>query len=130
MQRDGELRKEAVRNITSHPAKYIKNWSANIGRMLFAFPYSYTPQKLTTYFYMLPNMFLTVLFVLCIYPAFKRRRAIPYEIYALLLFGFISLGGSSLISAGQRQFTLLVPVFAFWIIYVLMRTVKIELRSA
>ena len=92
-EKDIEFKKQAVINITQYPGRYILNWTANIGRLLFSYPFSYTQQKLTTYFFLLPNMFLVVLFILSTYPAFKRWDSIPLEIFTLLLFGLISFGG-------------------------------------
>jgi hypothetical protein len=126
---DDELKKQAIQNIINHPLKYLKNWLANIGRLLFNYPYTNTPQSLSTYFYIIPNMFLVVLCILCIYPSYLGRRLIPFEIYALILFGLISFGGSSLLSAYNRQFQPLVPVFFLWISFILARILKVEIRK-
>ena len=50
--------RQGIENIKTHPKKFMRNVAANISRMCFSFPYSYTPQKLTTLFYVLPNAFL------------------------------------------------------------------------
>lgn len=128
VERDDELKRRAFNNIAHNPAKFLKNWTANIGRLLFSYPYSYTPQKLSTYFYMAPNIFLVALSILLIYPAYIGRRLIPYEIFALLVFSLISFGGSSFLVAYPRHFTLLVPVFSLWIIFILMRILKLDIN--
>jgi hypothetical protein len=130
VERDGAIKKQALENIIHHPLGYLRNWIANVGRLLFSYPYSYTPQKLSTYFYLLPNMFLVVFLLLSVYPAFLRRRAIPYEIYALLLFTSIALGGTSLLCAYDRQFRPLVPILLLWLAFVSVRILRIELRDA
>lgn len=127
--RDDAFKKQAIENITRYPLKYLVNWVANIGRLLFSYPFSFTSQKLSTYFYIVPNMFIVVLFILSVYPAILRRRFIPYEIYALLLFNFIAFGGTSLLSAYDRQFRPLVPVLFLWLSFVYVRILKIEVRS-
>ncbi|NOZ70175.1 MAG: hypothetical protein GXP46_13255 [Deferribacteres bacterium] len=129
VQRDEAYKRQAVKNIVNHPLKYFKNWLANIGRLLFNYPYSYTSQKVSTYFYIIPNMFLVVFGVACIYPACLRRRLIPGEIYGVIGFGLIAFGGSSLLSAYNRQFWPLVPVVILWIAIVSTRVVRIELRQ-
>ena len=126
---DDKLKKQAIRNIMQNPSKFLRNWVANVGRLLFNYPFSYTEQKLSTYFFLIPNMFIVVIFVLCIYPAILGRRLIPYEISGLLLFGLISFGGSSLLSAYNRQFWPLVPIFFLWIAFVLSRILKIEVEQ-
>lgn len=129
IKRDDEFRRLAIHNIIHNPAKYLKNWLANIGRLLFSYPYSYTPQKLSTYFFIIPNMFLVVLSVLCICPSFWGRKFVPYEIYALLLFGVILFISNSLVSAYNRQFLPLVPLLILWISHTLTRIVKLEMRQ-
>jgi hypothetical protein len=116
-------------NIIHHPLGYLRNWIANVGRLLFSYPFSYTPQKISTYFYLLPNMFLVVFLLVSVYPAVRRRRAIPYEICALLLFTLIALGGTSLLCAYDRQFRPLVPILLLWLSFVYVRILRIELRD-
>lgn len=127
-ERDNEYQKLAIDNITHHSTKYFINWVANIGRMLFSYPFSYTEQKLSTYFYLIPNMFIVVFFVLSIYPAILRWKSIPTEIYALLYFNLIAFGGTSLVAADTRQFIPLVPILILWLSFIYVRVVKIEVR--
>lgn len=128
IQKDDEFRKLAIQNIIDHPSKYLKNVLANVGRLLFNYPFTNTNQKISTYFFMIPNMFLVVVFILCIYPAFLGRKLIPDEIYGLFLFGLIAFGGSSLLSAYNRQFWPLVPVFMLWISFVITNIIKLEIK--
>lgn len=129
VERDEALKKQALDNIIHHPSRFLMNWIANVGRLLFSYPFSYTPQKLSTYFYLLPNMFLVVLLLLSVYPAGLRYRAIPYEIYALLLFALIATGGTSLLCAYDRQFRPQVPIFLLWMSIVYLRILRIEMRD-
>lgn len=62
------FKEQAISNIRHHPLKYMANWLAKMGRLLFSYPYSFTAQKLSTYFYV-PNVFLAFLFVLSMMPA-------------------------------------------------------------
>lgn len=129
IQRDDEFKKQAIYNIKHYPFKFFKNWIANIGRLLFNYPYSYYPQHLGTFFYIIPNMFIVVLSILCIYPTYIGRKLIPHEIYALLLFGVIAFVGNSLLSAIVRYFYVLVPFFALWIFFTLGRILRIEINK-
>jgi hypothetical protein len=129
VERDEALKKQALDNIIHHPSRFVMNWVANVGRLLFSYPFSYTPQKISTYFYLLPNMFLVVFLVGSVYPAVLKRRTIPYEIYALLFFALIAMGGTSLLSAYDRQFRPLVPIFLLWLSFVYVRILRIELRD-
>jgi hypothetical protein len=122
--------RQAITNITHHPVTYFKNWIANNSRLLFSFPYSFTEQKISTLFYLIPNMFIVVLLILSVYPAILRWRIIPYELLALLVFVLITYGGTSLLSAYDRQFRPLVPFFLIWLSFVYIRILKIELPHA
>jgi len=125
---DDAFKKQAIENITHNPFTYFKNWVSNIGRLIFSYPFSYTSQKISTYFYIIPNMFLIVLFILSVYPAILRLRSIPFEVLNLLLFMLISFGGTSLVSAYDRQFRPLVPFMLLWLTFVFLRILKIEFR--
>lgn len=129
IQRDDKYKKKAIENIVSNPVKYLTNWVANIGRLLFSYPYSYMPQTLLTFFRLIPNMFIVVLFLLSLYPSYLGRRAIPYEIYSLALFGLVYFGASSLLSAYNRLFCPLVPIVSLWIIFTAFRILKIEIHE-
>jgi hypothetical protein len=129
IQRDEAFMQQAIRNIFNHPDKFAVNWVANCGRLLFNYPFSYTPQKLSTYAYIIPDMFVVVMIVLSIYLTFLGPKRIPYEIYFLIGFATIALGGSSLLSAYQRFFMPLVPVFCLWIFLTLTRVLRIEMHQ-
>jgi hypothetical protein len=129
VQRDEELKRRAIQNIVNNPEKFLKNWVANIGRLLFNYPYSYAFQSISTYFYLIPNMFLVAFGMVCFYLTYVGRKNIPYEIYTLILFGLISFGGSSLVSAYNRQFALLVPIFALWILFIFSNVLRIDIRK-
>lgn len=127
VQQDDALKKAALDNIKRTPLKFLKNWTANVGRLLFSYPFSYTPQKLTTFFYFIPNMFIVVISLFCAYFSFLGRRLIPYEIYSVLLFAFISFAGMTLLAGFARYFAVLVPFILLWIFFTLARVVRIEI---
>jgi hypothetical protein len=126
MDMDEEFKKKFLNNIMRDPASYLKNWLANIGRFFFNYPLSYEAQKISSYFYFIPNMFLLVLSAICIYPAYVCRKYIPHEINALIVFVFLSCVGSSIGFVLNRQFWPIVPVFILWIAFTLTRFVKIQ----
>lgn len=121
------LKAKALENIRRHPVKFIKNWICNVGRMLFNYPYSYTPQRMGTLFNIFAVMFIPVFGILCIYPSYVARKRMPPEIFVLLFLGLIAFGGSSLLAAYERQFRILVPFFVLWILVTLKKAVKIEI---
>jgi len=129
IERDDAFRREAIHNIVTHPLKYFTNWLNNIGRLLFDYPYTYVDQRLRTYYYMIPNMFIVVLGILSIYPAWRRRKVTPKEILALLVFVIIATAGTSLVSAQARQFWVLTPIVDLFIITVLLNSVVVNVPS-
>ena len=128
VQRDAAFEREAVRNIKSHPKEYARNWAANVGRLLFSYPFSFTAQSLTTYLYLVPNMFIVVLFLVSLVAAVLRPQAMPFELWFLLAFALLAFGGSTLISGYDRHFRPLVEILCVWVGLVSARVLRIELR--
>jgi hypothetical protein len=128
VEQDDALRRQAVHNIANHPKEYARNWAANVGRLLFSYPFSFAAQSLTTYFYMAPNMFIVVLFLTSMIPAVLRPQAMPFELWFLLAFASIAFGGTTLVSSYERQFRPLVPILCVWVGLVSVRVLRIELH--
>lgn len=110
---DEYLKKKALQNIKKYPKKFLKNWFANIGRLLFSYPYSYTRQKLTTYFYIIPNMYFLAFVTVGMFAFLKNIRFIPAELITLMIFFLIAFGGTSLLSAYNRMFTVIAAILYF-----------------
>lgn len=127
VERDEAFRRRAVHNIVHNPKKFLINWIANMGRLLFSYPFSLGAHSLSTYFYIVPNMFIVVLFTLSIVPALCGRSAIPFEIWAIVVFALISFAGSSVLSAYSRQFRPILPMLCLWLSFIYLRVLKIEL---
>jgi len=89
----------------------------------------HSANSLSTYFYLAPNMFVVTLFILSLIPAFLKPGAIPFELWVLMAFGILVFGGSSLLSAYDRQFRPLVPLVFLWTAFVGVRILHIELRK-
>lgn len=117
VQKDEAFKERALQNIVSHPVAFLGNWMANIGRLLFEYPYSYLPQNPATFLVMIPNSFLFVGLVIALPLILTRRRDIPDGLRVILLFSFFSFGGSSLLSAYFRQLIPLIPLLFLWCSY-------------
>ena len=129
VEKDNYLLTKSMENIRNYPLKFIFNWCANIGRLFFNYPYSYLSQRLTTYFYFLPNMFLFVSIFICGLLSCIRWQSIPYEIKVLIIFSIIYLGGTSLLSAVFRYLLVVIPPILLWIAYVLNNLIIIKFSS-
>jgi len=126
VQKDDAYKKIAVNNIKTHPIKYIKNIIANISNLLFGFPGTYTYQRplLKIWYFSI----LYSLMIFCFIPTIINWRKISYCIRFLLVFAFIYFGGSSLVSGGNRQFVIIVPVLLFWIAYIINKSMTLKIN--
>jgi 4-amino-4-deoxy-L-arabinose transferase-like glycosyltransferase len=126
--RDDAFKSIAIRNIKTHPVKFIENCVSNMGRMLFSFPNSYTLQNNKTLL-RLPLTGLILLFsVFSFFPTILNWRKISYPIRFLLFFVLIYLGLSTLVSGLTRMFTVVAPVFLVWIAFIVQRTLTVRLK--
>jgi hypothetical protein len=126
--RDDAFKKFVIKNIKSHPAKYIENCFSNIGRILFNYPYSYTIQKPETLLRLPLNGIILVFALFCVVPTFINWRNLLFPIRFMLFFTLLYLGGSVFGSAETRMFTVIVPVFLFWITYICQKSMKVKLK--
>ena len=126
---DEAFKTEAIKNIKNHPKKYFSNWIANIGRLLFSYPYSNTEQKITSYFTIIPNMFVIVLIVFAFVISAVHWRRLPEEMILLMLFVMIYLFGSTLLSAYNRMFFITMPFWFFFLAYFFSNIVSIKIRQ-
>jgi 4-amino-4-deoxy-L-arabinose transferase-like glycosyltransferase len=128
VQRDDAFKKLAIRNMKSHPVKFVQNCISNAGRIFFNYPYSYTLQKPGTLVRLPLNGLITMFSLFCLVLTFINWRRIIFPIRLALFIALLYLGGSILGSAETRMFTIIVPVLLAWIAYVIQRSVKINLK--
>jgi 4-amino-4-deoxy-L-arabinose transferase-like glycosyltransferase len=129
VEKDEALKEKAIENIKTYPGKYFRNWIANIGRLLFAYPRTQAIPKLRTLVDVVCGMFLTVIAILSLYPTYAGRRQIPHEIWVLLLLGLVYFGESSLVSALPRFMLPVTPICFLWISLVFTRIVRIRIQA-
>lgn len=119
---DDALRKRALENLAAHPGHFLANWVANLGRLIFNWPYSYRADRPSPWLHLVPGVLLVVALALCARAGWRRRNQIPGEIWVLALFGLVAFGGSSLLSAFNRFLLPVLPVAMLWIAVVLGRS--------
>ena len=127
--RDSVLKSKAIQNIKNHPGKYLKNTVANVSRFFFHFPFSYRMQNLDTLGYLIPNIFIVVLAILGVYPAYVRRNFIPKELIFLMLLSLIYLGGHSLLDGRGRYLLPVVPIWMMFFSFVYFRILQIRIKE-
>jgi hypothetical protein len=114
LERDNAFKTAAIKNIKEHPKKYIINYVANIGRLLFEYPFSNKKEDVNTLFYIFPSMFAIVFISIAMFISSIYFKLIPFEFFVLLLFFLTYLFGSTLVSAYSRMFNITLP---FWILF-------------
>ncbi len=114
-EQDEAFRQAALRNLARRPDVYARSLAANAGRLFFNTPYSFTPQKLSTLFFAVPNAFLLALLVLALTALAQRRDRLAAIAPALVL-GGAALAGTLLLSAFGRMLLPLTPVFCLLIV--------------
>lgn len=129
VQRDSLFKQKAISNIKEHPIKYIQNTGASALRLFFNYPFSYTQQKTTTYFYILPNMFLVIFLFFAYYLAIIKVRMVPFEIRFISLLSLVYLGGIILLNGRVRHLIPVLPLLIFFIIYVFRHLVIFKVRK-
>ena len=128
LEADSLFKEFAIQHIKANPMKYVKNWFANIGRLLFGFPASYYFQSPTTLVRIYINSIILLAMVYALIVSVWNWKKIPLEIKILMLFSMIYLGLSSLVSAYPRQFNVVVPAILIWVAYALKTTVQVRLK--
>jgi 4-amino-4-deoxy-L-arabinose transferase-like glycosyltransferase len=125
VEQDEALKRIAIENIKNHPAKYLKNWYSNITRLFFGFPGNYTFEVPLTkvWYFSIVFVFMMIAGLISLY----NWKRLPYAIYGLSLIAFIYLGGSSLVSADNRQFVVILPVLYLWISFIIHQSIRVRL---
>ncbi len=112
LEQDTKFKELAYKNLKKHPHTYIRNWRANISRMLFDMPYSYKSQSMHFIKHALFNIPLLIILAIGIYNHI-RSKSLSFLGLLGTLFTCIYLGGSSLVSAYPRQFYIMIPILLF-----------------
>ncbi len=127
MERDSAFKAIAIQNMKTHPKKYVKNTISNLGRFVFHYPFSYRNHSMSAYGYMIPNMFIVVLWLLSLYPFVLARKKIPFELKAIMLFYLIYASAIVLLDGRGRNFIIMVPSLVLFFSYVYVNALKSNL---
>jgi hypothetical protein len=128
IEQDDAFKRIAIDNIKSHPLKYARNIIYGLGRLVFHYPFSYAVQRPKILLVLPINAIVFTLILFCLVPTFINWRKISYAIRFLLLFCFIYLMLSAMVSAYVRMLTIVMPVLFLWFAFILHKSVKIFFR--
>lgn len=130
IERDKHFMKKAKENLVAHPEAYIKKTIPSFLRIFFNYPFSYKPQSLHTYRYIIPNMFLVVFLVLSIWPLWIGRKKIPIFIWGMLLFSLLFIGEMAMLNGRVRHLVSILPMLFLVLSYLWTQVVHISIRPA
>jgi hypothetical protein len=128
MAQDDAFKKFALDNIKVHPLKYLQNCVLNVGRLIFQYPFSYAVQRPKVLLVFPINGIIFTLILFCLIPTFRNWRNIIYPVRFMLIFAFLYLGLSSMVTAYVRMFSIIVPVLLFWFAFIFENTTQINLK--
>lgn len=128
LQKDDAYKKQAVKNITTHPLKYIKNVVSNTGQLLF-FPSDMAPDTIFAYLPFIPNMFVVVFIVITTIIALRQYKKIPPEIILLFIFVMVYLFGSIFVTAYRRMFYITMPFWFMFFAYVFNNLIIVKFKT-
>jgi 4-amino-4-deoxy-L-arabinose transferase-like glycosyltransferase len=128
VEEDDAYKKIAIKNIKSHPLKFLQNYICNIGRIIFNYPYSYTVQKPGTLIRFPMNGIIVVFLLFSLIPTFINWRRLGFSAKLVLFIVVLYLGGTVLGCAETRMFTPIVPMILFWIAYIMNKSIKVNLK--
>lgn len=129
VQRDSLYKEKAIGNIKQYPLKFIQNTGVSALRLFFNYPYSYTQQKMSSFFYILPNIFLTVFLILSLFLAIRNPMGIPFEIRFIGLTALIFIGGLTLLDGRVRHLLPILPLLLFFIAFVFKDILDLKLMQ-
>jgi hypothetical protein len=115
LQRDLELQHVAIVQATAHPAKYVLNLLANVGRMFFGFPFSFALSAAAVTGLVLFNGALLTGLATAAVSLFRARRSLPRETVPFVLLGALGFAIHLLPTAEPRLLLPIIPV-ALWVI--------------
>ncbi|MBV8389570.1 MAG: glycosyltransferase family 39 protein [Mucilaginibacter sp.] len=115
VEQDALFKQAAIRNIESHPLKFIANYYYNCSRMLFNFPYSYSYQDSAVVGNIIRGSLLFWTSLIGITVTLLNWKRVIYPVKFLLLVTGIYLGLSGALSAYPRQLDVMIPILLFWL---------------
>jgi hypothetical protein len=122
---DRVLRRDAIRLIKAHPRTYLSHVAANLSRLWLNTPYSFTPQKLSTIFYVIPNALLLFGLTLSAAVLWARQRTLAPEVVAFAFFLALGIILQAPLAAYTRMLAPLVPLIIWLTVFAAFRYLRL-----
>ncbi|MBO8240529.1 glycosyltransferase family 39 protein [Prochlorococcus marinus XMU1412] len=117
VEKNQKLTQKAISNIKQYPIKYARNIINNVSRLFYNIPSSYFYQRDITILRLIPNSILFSMILFSCLISFKKINKYPSEMIFCMVFIFIYIALSSLVSAYARMLTIVVPFILIWSFY-------------
>ncbi|WNJ17074.1 glycosyltransferase family 39 protein [Pontibacter sp. G13] len=129
IEQDEALKAIAKENLKKHPEAFVANSAASFVRLWFNFPFSYTPQKMTTLFHLIPGMLLLVMLGISLLIGLWNLPRMPMPLVYGMLFAMIYIGGITLLNGRTRHLIPIMPILIWFISYVWTHWIKLSIAG-
>ncbi|MBA3380874.1 MAG: hypothetical protein H0T97_03260 [Actinobacteria bacterium] len=113
-QQNARLERKALANIQHRPLKYFENVAANVSRMFFDAPYSYSRQRPSALYFALPNALLLGAIMVAAFVAVRARGSLPAPAMPFAIFAVAAFGLHVFVSAYPRMLMPIVPLIVWF----------------
>ncbi len=108
--RDEAFKQKGIENIKKYPVKYFKNCLANISRLFFGIPSSYSFVRFQNLLRIPPGAAVLMMFLFSLAMSLLNVKRLPFVIVFCIILLALYMGASIAVSAYQRQLTVAVPL--------------------
>jgi 4-amino-4-deoxy-L-arabinose transferase-like glycosyltransferase len=124
--RDEAFMKKGIANIKKYPTKYFKNCIANLSRLFFGIPSSYSFVRFQNILRIPPGAVVMIMCLFSITMIFFQWKRLPFVLLCSVFLLFLYLGASISVSAYQRQLTVAVPLIILVTGYLFSKTISVK----
>ncbi|MGH3109696.1 MAG: glycosyltransferase family 39 protein [Gaiellaceae bacterium] len=129
-EQNAELERRALANIRDHPVEYLENAAANVSRLFFDAPYSYSRQRLSALYFAVPNALLLGAALVAAFVAVRVRGSLPAPALPFAIFGLSAFGLHVFVSAYPRMLMPVVPVIVWFAATTIANNVRVVSPTA
>jgi len=128
LEQDELFKQAAIRNIKNNPRKFLANCVNNFSRMLFNFPYSYSFQDAGALRSIIIGSSILWATLIGIAVTLLNWRRVSFAVKFMLLVTVVYLALSDVLSAYPRQLDIMIPVFLFWMGFLIANSKRLTLK--
>ena len=128
MEQDALFKQAAIQNIKNNPRKFLANCVNNFSRMLFNFPYSYSFQDAGVLRSIIIGSSILWATIIGMAITLINWRKVSFAVKFILLITGVYLLLSDILSAYPRQLDIMIPVFLFWMGFLIVNSKKPSLK--